>query len=474
MFTRALMRRFPVLSNRNFRLLFADRLLAPMASAFSLVGVSFAVLATTASPAHPAGSTSDLSYVLVAQIAPSLVFLLIGGVIADRIAPQLVIVAANVMIAAGEGTFGILVLAGHPSLWTMIGLEFLTGTGMALFYPASTVLLPRLVRADQLQEASALSRLGMNAALMGGAAIAGECVAIFGAGWALAVCGVGMLGTVPLMLAIRLGPVAQGSQAQEVGGGGAVPGERPEPVREQVPSVLRELREGWSEFWSHTWLWATVFQFTVVLAAWCGGFQVLGPEVAKAHLGGAGAWGLISSAEAVGLIAGGVLSLRWKPRRPILFVVASGAAIAISSLSLAMLLPLPVICVAAFGLGVAIEMMSVIWTVTMVTKIPSDKLARVSAYDALGSSMGMPAGALAAGPIASLVGVSATQYGAAAITVLASALTLIPREVRQMRSDSAPERRHPRGSRAAEPASPQPVPTQPARRELEGAAATKG
>src|SRR5712692_4722201 len=116
MFPRALKRRYPVLANRNFRLLLADRLLAPMAAAFSLVGVSFAVLDAT-------GSTADLSYVLAAQIAPSLVFTLVGGVIADRIAPQLVIIAANIMIALGEGTFGILVLAGHPRLWLMIVLE---------------------------------------------------------------------------------------------------------------------------------------------------------------------------------------------------------------------------------------------------------------------------------------------------------------------------------------------------------------
>ncbi len=417
MFTRALTRRFAVLSNRNFRLLLADRLLAPTAFSFSLVGVSFAVLAATSSAAHPSGSTADLSYVLAAQIAPSLVFLLIGGVIADRIAPQLVIVAANLMIAVGEGTFGILVLAGRPSLLTMIGLEFLTGTGMALFYPASTALLPRLVPTAQLQEASAISRLAMNVGMMAGAALAGECVALFGAGWALAVCGIGTLGIVPLMLRIKLGPISA---------------EKPEDA-----SMLRELREGWTEFWSHTWLWATVFQFTVILAAWYGTFQVLGPEVAKAHLGGAQAWGLISASEAIGLVAGGLVALRWSPRRPILFVVLSGAVMSISSLSLAMLLPLALICVAAFCIGVTIEAMMVIWTVTMATKIRPDMLARVSAYDALGSTMGMPAGAIAAGPIAAMIGVSATQYGAAALIVIASALTLIPRDVRKTRSHEA-------------------------------------
>src|SRR5215831_5443346 len=120
MSARAVLRRFPVLAYRDFRLLLADRLLAPAAFAFSLVGVSFAVLYAT-------GSTADLSYVLAAQIAPSLIFTLIGGVFADRFPPQWVIVAANIMIAVGEGAFGLLVLIGHAQLWLMLLLETLTG-----------------------------------------------------------------------------------------------------------------------------------------------------------------------------------------------------------------------------------------------------------------------------------------------------------------------------------------------------------
>jgi MFS family permease len=439
MFTRALTRRYPALSNRNFRLLLADRVLAPAAASFSLVGVSFAVLAAT-------GSTADLSYVIAAQAAPSLVFLLLGGVFADRIPPQLVIIAANVMIAIGEGTFGILVLTTHPAVWVMVVLELVTGTGMALFYPASMALLPRIVPPGQMREASAISRLAMNAAMMAGSALAGECVALFGAGWALAVCGTGMLGTVPLMLAIRLAPMeleqlagasvpdagtdAEASTGLAVRTGAA-------PADEHAPSMLRELREGWTEFRSHTWLWATVLQYTVVLAAWCGGFQVLGPAVARAHLGGPAAWGLISAAEATGLLAGGFVALRWSPRRPILYVVLIGGAIAVAPLSLAMLLPLPVLCVTSFGLGIAIETMAVLWTVTMAANIPPDKLARVSAYDGLGTTMGMPVGALIAGPLATRIGTSATQYAAAASILVASALTLIPRDVRTMRSHPA-------------------------------------
>jgi hypothetical protein len=409
--------RYPVLAIRDFRLLLIDRLLAPASYGFSMVGVSFAVLKATGSPA-------DLSYVLAAQIAPSLVFALLGGVAADRFPPQRVIIAANLMMALGEGTFGVLVLSGHAPLLAMIGLEAVTGTGMAVFYPASQALLPRLVPDVMLQDASAISRLGMNTGQMAGAAAAGLLVAAAGPGWALLTCGIGMTGTVPILLSIR------GVRHQ------------PDPSMASIsdpgtPSMLRELREGWSEFWSHTWLWVIVAEFCVVMMAWYGAFSVLGPVVAKTHLGGPAAWGAITAADALGLIFGGLVSLRITPRRPMLFVVLTGGAVAISPLSLAMVLPLPVICLASFGLGVFVEMMMVVWTVAMTRNIPPGMLARVSSYDILGSVMAMPVGALIAGPLGSAIGVSSAQYAAAGAIIVASALCLIPRDIRTMRSNVA-------------------------------------
>ena len=133
---RALARRYPVLAIRDFRLLLADRLLAPFSVGFSMVGVSFAVLKVT-------GSTADLSYVLAAQAAPMLVFSLVSGVFADRFRPQWVIIAGNIAVVAGEGVFGLLMLlTGHPPLWAMISLEAVNGIGGAVFYPASQALLP--------------------------------------------------------------------------------------------------------------------------------------------------------------------------------------------------------------------------------------------------------------------------------------------------------------------------------------------
>jgi MFS family permease len=406
---RASARRYPVLAIRDFRILLIDRLLAPFSNGFSMVGVSFAVLNLT-------GSTADLSYVLAAQVAPMLVFTLVSGVFADRLRPQWVIIAGNVAVIAGEGTFGLLVLTGHPALWAMISLEALNGIGAAMFYPASQALLPQIVPDALLQEGSSISRLAMNTGQMTGAASAGLVVAVLGPGWALTLCAIGMTGTIPLLLSLGGGRNLQLATAKGAG-------------------MITELREGWTEFRSHTWLWATVIQYALVMMAFNGAFLVLGPVVARTSLGGPAAWGAITAADALGLVAGGLVSLRYTPRKPMLFVVGSGAAIALTPLALALVLPLPVICLCAFALGTLIEVMMVQWTVQMATRIPSDKLARVSSYDALGSMSAMPLGALLAGPLAAAIGVSTTQFAAAAVIVVASALTLIPREIWTIRAD---------------------------------------
>jgi predicted MFS family arabinose efflux permease len=396
-----LARRFPVLGRRDFLLLLADRLIAPGALAFSIVGVSFAVL-------DAGGTPADLSYVIAAQLAPCLVFCLLGGVIADRIAPQRVVAASNLLVAVGEGTFGVLVLTGRPALWQMMLLEVVTGSGIATFYPASQALLPTLVPARELQQASALSRLAMNMAMMTGAAVAGVVVAAIGAGWALTICGAGVAATVPFLLSIRAGTARTSATS----------------------SVLRDLREGWSEFRSHTWLWVIVAQYCLVMMAWFGGFEVLGPVVAKQHLGGPAAWGAIMAAQSVGLVAGGLLSLWRAPRRPMRLVAAVGVVLALTPLALAMLWPLPLVCVVAFVVGAATEYMMVVWTVAMARNIRPDALARASGYDGLGSMAATPIGALIAGPTATAIGVRKTQYGAAALIAAVSLLALLPRDVR--------------------------------------------
>jgi predicted MFS family arabinose efflux permease len=178
---------------------------------------------------------------------------------------------------------------------------------------------------------------------------------------------------------------------------------------------------------------------------------VLGPAVARHDLGGPAAWGAIMAADAIGLIIGGLVALRFTPRRPILFVVLIGGASAISPLALAGPWPLPAVCAAALALGIALEIMMVQWTVTMARRIPADRLARVSSYDVLGSVLAMPVGALVVGPLAASIGVPLTEYGAAVLILVASLLALAPREVRSLRSDQAPASGDASGPEALEP-----------------------
>ncbi|HEX4834250.1 MAG TPA: MFS transporter [Trebonia sp.] len=412
---RSLARRFPVLAISDFRCLLGDRLLATSSIGFSTVGVSFAVLNATGSP-------TDLSYVLAAQIAPTLVFALVGGVLADRISPQVVLVFASLAMMAGEGGFGILALSTRPPLWSMIALEALTGTGSAMIYPASQGLLPRVVPPALLQEASSLSRMGMNTGQMAGAAVSGLVVAAVGPGWSLVASGLCVGGSVPLLLGIKGLASASGAGPAALGAADAGAG------------LLRELREGWTEFRSHTWLWVTVLQYCLVMMAWNAGFQVLGPVVARLHLGGAPAWGAIAAAEGIGLIAGGVLSLRYTPPRPMLLVAGTGFVFALSPLALGLVAPLAVTCVVSFVIGVMTEVMMVQWTVAMATRIRPGMIGRVASYDAIGSMAAMPAGALVAGPLSAAIGVPSTEYAAAALMAVASAFALLPRDIRTIRS----------------------------------------
>ena len=59
----------------------------------------------------------------------------------------------------------------------------------------------------------------------------------------------------------------------------------------------------------------------------------------------------------------------------------------------------------------------------------------MSSYDVLGSMGAAPLGALIAGPVAAAVGVSATQFAAVGLIIVVSALCLIPRDIRTIRSD---------------------------------------
>jgi MFS family permease len=348
-----------------------------------------------------------------------LVFTLVGGVLADRFRPQRVMMAANLCAAAGEGVAGVLMLTHSAATWSLLVCALLIGTGGALFYPASQALTPRLVPAEQIQAASSMSRLAQSSMLMLGSALGGVLVTAFGPGWAMGLDAVILLlGTLP-MLRITVAALTRDA--------------------EHAPGMLHELREGWTEVRTRTWLWAVIGCYALVLAGWFGGFMLTGPVVAKAHLGGAGAWALIISADGLGVVLGGVLGLVHQAQRPMLTGTILTFCFALPPLVMGLGGTTWAIAAAALSAGVAGEYFMILWMVTLSLHIPQDKLARVYSYDALGSMSASPIGYLVAGPLVTMVGTRSVQLGAAVLIAGATAATLLSRDVRRMRIDDVPE-----------------------------------
>ena len=391
------------LAEREFRLLFLGRTVSIVGNAFATTAIAFAVLDVT-------GSKADLGYVLAARALPQVVFLLAGGVWADRLPRHLVMVASNVVSGASQGVLAALLLTGTAGFTELIVLSAVNGTSTAFFFPASSGIVPQTVPAPMLQTANALLRLGLNASYIGGAALGGLVVAASSPGWAIAVDSLTFLAAAALVAAIHLPP------------GMRMPGS----------TFLAELGQGWREFISRAWLWGIVLQFSIVNAAETGSMNVLGPAVAKEHFGGAAGWGAVLAADAIGLVCGGVAMLRFRPRRMLLWATLAIFLMPLVPLALAVPLVLPLVIVSAFLAGAGVEVFGVLWETTMQQEIPGDRLSRVSSYDALGSFALIPLGFATAGAVAAAIGTEATFFGAAGLITGATALVLLIPSVRTL------------------------------------------
>jgi MFS family permease len=402
------LRRAGPFARREFRLLFLARGISFFGSAIAPVAIAFAVLDLT-------GSASDLGLVLAARMIPQLVFMLVGGVWADRLPRHLVMFASDLLTGSAQAATAALLLTGNAEIWHLVVLQAVGGSAFAFFFPASTGLVPQTVEAPLLQQANAVLRLALNAGSIGGAALGGILVAGVGSGWALAIDAATFFVSASFLVRMR---VTRGA-------------------RVEAPNFLRELREGWREFVSRTWLWVIVVGFGVLNAAETGAFNVLGPVVAKEELGGATAYGAIFAAEAIGLVLGGALMLRFRPSRPLFAGCLAVLLMPPVLVLLAVGAPLPLIIAASIVMGLGIEVFAVMWETALQQHVPGEALSRVSSYDALGSFIFIPLGQLLAGPIADEIGVDETLYLAAGIVTLSVLAMLATPDVRRLRRREA-------------------------------------
>ena len=174
------------------------------------------------------------------------------------------------------------------------------------------------------------------------------------------------------------------------------------PAPESRPTVFADLGEGRrAEVLRHTWLWLLIGQALLYHLFFGGVLGVLGPIVVSADLGRA-AWGWALAALMAGFIAGGLVSLHWRPRHGLY------AGTALLSLTAALpagdgaLGPAGRAAVRRFLHGFGLELFSVNWDLSIQQNIAEDKLARVYSFDLVGSFVARPLGLALTGPIAAV------------------------------------------------------------------------
>jgi len=402
------------LADRRFAWYFTARTVSTAGSVMVPVALAFAVL-------HIDQSAGALAQVLGVRTLTMVVFLLVGGVVADRFSRIVVLQVSHVLTCLTQALAAYLIISGDATLTQLTVIEGVNGAVSAFTMPAMMGVVPLVVDRSRLQQANALLSFSRSGLAVVGPAVAGLLVVGVGPGWALAVDA--LTYAVATVCLARVGLPRRSAE-----------------TRAARHSMVRELREGWSEFTGREWLWVVVLAFGLTNAIHSGVIGVLGPLVAKssASIGEAG-WGLVLSAEAVGTVLMTILMLRLRLQRPLRAGMLAICVLAVPMVLLGVAPALVPVAVGFFLAGAAVEVFGVGWTTALHEHVPVSVLSRVSSYDALGSFVAIPIGTFLYGWLATAVDTEMLMVVSAGVYVVISLSALLSRSVRELgRSDEDP------------------------------------
>jgi MFS family permease len=394
------------LAERDFRLLFSATMITTAGDRLAAIALAFAVL-----DLHH-GGVVDLGIVLAARQVTQMAVVLFGGVLSDRLPRNLMLAGASLVQAGAQAVTAALVLSGTSSIAAIVVAQIVYGAGDGLVEPAERGLVFQIVSPARLQQANALQGLSRNVMSVIGYAVGGAIVVAGSPGVALAVDAGSFVTCAALLARIR------------------VPAR---PPREQPANFLSELREGWHEFSSRTWLWSSVVLFGVGNLAFAGVWLVLGPAIAKQHLGGAGAWAAVLTASGIGAVVGGFAGLRYKPERPLLACCIAPLPVLLQMAGLALHVPVAGLAAITFVGGVGLAVHFTLWTTVFQENVPEHAQSRVTSYDYLGSFVLIPLGTAIVGPIATVLGTTTTIWAATAVSATCMISILFLPSVRALR-----------------------------------------
>jgi MFS family permease len=395
--------RLGALEERRFRLLFVGQTLSSLGDNFVPVASAFAVLGTLD------GSAADFGAVLTASALARVLFVLVGGVWADRLPRRAVMLTTDVVRFASQGFVAADLLTGNAEIWHLVVASAVAGAAAAFFGPAANGVVPETISPERLQQANALIGITRSATAIVGLALGGVVVVAAGPGWAFAVDAASFALSGLFLVRLRLPHASR-------------------PARQRF---ARDLVEGWHEVRARTWVWAPLLCFSVSNVA-VATFFVLGPVVVERDLGGAGDWTIALVGGGVGGVLGGILALRLRPRHPLRWAFPPILFCALQLLALVPPVPAAGLFVAGALSAGGITVSNALWNTVLQERIPRHALSRVFAYDLLVSYVWMPVGFTLAGPLADAVGTDTTLAAVAGLCAVANLAVLLVPAVRDL------------------------------------------
>jgi MFS family permease len=383
-----------------------SRFISNVGNGLSPIALAYGVLAL------PGATGKDLSFVMAARMVPMVALMIFGGVIGDRFKRNRIVGGADILGSVFAAISAISLITGTSSVALLALMGGLFGVLNALWWPAMSGVLPEILPKEKLQDGNAIISLLSNIGFVFGALLGGTLVASFGAGWALLVDAISFTIAGFIVWNLELAVI----------------------VKVKSTSMFHELKEGWIEFSSRSWVVAMVVAFSVINLAFESLLQVLGPLNYNSAETGPKYWSFNLAALTVGMFLGSIVSLRVKFKRPLFFAMIVIALSAIWDFSLAFQAPLIISLLCALLSGLAIDIFMVVWNTALQTHVPEAAYSRVVAYDALGSYGIAPIGIAVAGPLAHVFGVSNMIFLTGSLTLIAALLSLLVSSVRNLKN----------------------------------------
>jgi len=374
-----------ILELKHVRKLLAARITSNFGNGLAPIALAFGVLDL------PGATAKTLSLVMFAQMFPLVAFMLLGGVIADRYPKALIIGGSDIVLSLFILCNGVMFLTGTVTVTSLVIVGLFSGILHALWWPAMSALPTEIVEEEQLQSINSVIGIASTMTYMLGTVTGGIIVAAIGSGWAIVVDAFTFFVAGVLVFQLRTF------------------GKRRE-AHEKSPTVFQDLRAGWVEFSSRSWVVAVVLGYAVIAMLMESIFTVVGPAHAKAHLGGPKPWSWILASMTVGMLVAGAVTLKVKPKRPIFVGITVQVFVGIYWICLGYTELIPVLMIAAVGAGFAMDFFMVLWMTALQTHIPKESLSRVSSYDAFGSLILAPLGIVVAGPLVTKFGTEAVLH----------------------------------------------------------------